>query len=147
VIAIVETERSLENQRTVRLPRPATRHHREARALTPSSRLCIDTGAATTGWRVIYAIFVIGTYFKGEISSDLYAYTVSMATVGVGGFIASGFIFYRVSLKPMGFVRLAEAVFRTYGWPNVQNIHLRTTSREHHGTNTLSNYGRNYFRY
>jgi hypothetical protein len=96
---------------------------------------------------VLYAIFVIGTYFKGEIASDLYAYTVAMATVGVGGFIVFGIIFYRVSLKLMGFVRLAEAVFRTYGWPDVQNIDLRKTSREHSGINTLSNYGRYYFRY
>jgi hypothetical protein len=96
---------------------------------------------------VLYAIFVIGTYFKGAFSSDLYAYTVSMATIGVGGFIVFGIIFYRVSLRLMGFVRLAEAVFRTYGWPDVQNIDLRKTSREHRGTNTLSNYGRHYFRY
>ncbi|ACD14461.1 putative type VI secretion system effector [Paraburkholderia phytofirmans] len=96
---------------------------------------------------VLYAILVVGTYFKGEISSDLYAYTVSMATIGVGGFIVFGIIFYRTSLKLMGFVRLAEAVFRTYGWPDVQNIDLRKTSREHRGTNTLSNYGRHYFRY
>jgi hypothetical protein len=32
------------------------------------------------------------------------------------------------------------------GWPDVQNINLRKTSREHRGANTLSNYGRYYFR-
>jgi hypothetical protein len=96
---------------------------------------------------ILYAILVVGTYFRGEISSDLYAYAVSMATIGVGGFIVFGIIFYRVSLKLMGFVRLAEAVFRTYGWPDIQNIDLRKTSRENPGTNTLSNYGRHYFRY
>ena len=96
---------------------------------------------------ILYAILVIGTDLKGGISSDLYAYAVSMATIGVGGFVAFGIIFYRVSLRLMGFVRLAETVFRTYGWPDVENIDLRKTSREFRGTNTLSNYGRHYFRY
>ncbi|TGS60042.1 hypothetical protein, partial [Mesorhizobium sp. M1C.F.Ca.ET.176.01.1.1] len=56
-------------------------------------------------------------------------------------------IFYRVTRKMMGFVRLAEAIFATYGWPDVENINLRKTSREHRGSNALSNYGRYYFRY
>ncbi|MFM0204415.1 hypothetical protein PQR53_31730, partial [Paraburkholderia fungorum] len=96
---------------------------------------------------VLYAIFALVIYFKGDVRSDLYAYTVAVATVGVSGFIVFGIIFYRVSLKMMGFVRLAEVVFKTYGWPDVENINLRKTSREHRGANTLSNYGRYYFRY
>ncbi|CAB3732329.1 hypothetical protein LMG22037_05695 [Paraburkholderia phenoliruptrix] len=96
---------------------------------------------------VIYAIFAFGSYFKGGLADDLHAYSIVVASTGVGGLLVFGIIFYRVSLKLMGFVRLAEAVFRTYGWPDVENIDLRKTSREHRGTNTLSNYGRHYFRY
>ncbi|GLU34445.1 putative type VI secretion system effector [Trinickia caryophylli] len=46
-----------------------------------------------------------------------------------------------------GFVEIAEEVFRTFGWPNVENIDLRRTSREHRRGNKPPNFGNLYFRY
>ncbi|WP_179405376.1 putative type VI secretion system effector [Burkholderia guangdongensis] len=59
----------------------------------------------------------------------------------------SGVIALRVSWKMMGFVRVAELIFGTFGWPDVRNIDLRKTSRESRQENKLQNYGNRYFRY
>jgi len=47
----------------------------------------------------------------------------------------------------MGFVRIAKAIFKTFGWPDVENIDLRKTSKENRRENKLSNFGNLYFRY
>ena len=44
-------------------------------------------------------------------------------------------------------VRIAETIFATFGWPDIENIDLRKTSRENRRDNTLSNFGHIYFRY
>jgi hypothetical protein len=54
---------------------------------------------------------------------------------------------FRVSRKLMGFVRIAEVIFRTFGWSDVENIDLRQTSRENRRENKLPNFGNLYFRY
>ncbi|GLU34444.1 putative type VI secretion system effector [Trinickia caryophylli] len=59
----------------------------------------------------------------------------------------SGFFAFRVSRKFMGFVQIAERIFRAFGWPDVENIDLRRTSREHRRENRLPNFGNLYFRY
>jgi hypothetical protein len=56
-------------------------------------------------------------------------------------------IAFRVSRKLMGFVRIAEVVFKTFGWSDVENIDLRQTSRENRRENKLPNFGNLYFRY
>ena len=56
-------------------------------------------------------------------------------------------ICFRVSQRLMGFVKIAEAIFRTFGWPNIENIDLRQTSIENRRENNLPNYGTFYFRY
>jgi hypothetical protein len=56
-------------------------------------------------------------------------------------------IAFRVSRKMMGFVRIAEMIFRTFDWPDVENIDLRKTSRENRRENKLPNFGNLYFRY
>jgi hypothetical protein len=59
----------------------------------------------------------------------------------------SAAIAFRVSRKLMAFVRIAEVIFRTFGWPDIENIDLRKTSRENRRENKLANFGNLYFRY
>jgi hypothetical protein len=59
----------------------------------------------------------------------------------------SALMAFRVSRKLMGFVRIAEVIFKTFGWPDIENIDLRKTSREHRRENKLSDFGNFYFRY
>jgi hypothetical protein len=61
--------------------------------------------------------------------------------------LISGLIALRISRKFMGFVQIAETVFGTFGWSDVENIDLRKTSREARGQNQLPNFGVLYFRY
>lgn len=44
-------------------------------------------------------------------------------------------------------VRIAETIFETFGWPDIENIDLRKTSMENRRENTLPNFGLIYFRY
>lgn len=57
------------------------------------------------------------------------------------------FFEFRASRKLMGFVAIAEAIFKGYNWPDVENIDLRKTSKEHRRENRLPNFGNLYFRY
>lgn len=59
----------------------------------------------------------------------------------------SAVIAFRVSRKLMGFVWLAEVIFRAFGWPNVENIDLRQTSKENRREDKLPDFGHLYFRY
>lgn len=59
----------------------------------------------------------------------------------------SSVIAFSVSRKFMGFVRIAEVIFKTFGWSDIENIDLRKTSREHRRENKLPNFGNFYFRY
>jgi hypothetical protein len=61
--------------------------------------------------------------------------------------LISAVIAFRVSKKLMGFVRIAESIFKTFGWPNVENIDLRKTSRDNRQENKLGKFGNFYFRY
>ena len=61
--------------------------------------------------------------------------------------LISAVIAFRVSLKLMGFVRIAEVIFKTFGWEDVENIDLRKTSRENRGEDKIPSFGNLYFRY
>jgi hypothetical protein len=61
--------------------------------------------------------------------------------------IFSAVIAFRACRKFMGFVRIAELIFETFGWPDVENIDLRQTSKENRRENKLPNFGSLYFRY
>ncbi|MEX3929173.1 putative type VI secretion system effector [Paraburkholderia sp. BR10936] len=95
---------------------------------------------------VIYSIVTICLYW-GEKITNLEADLIFEGLSLIGGLALFGILFYRATRKMMGFVYMAEAIFRTYGWPDVENIDLRKTSREHRRENKLPNYGRLYFRY
>jgi len=73
---------------------------------------------------------------------------LSLLLIGFASWIPiSAVIAFRVSRKLMGFVRIAEVIFKTFGWSDVENIDLRKTSRENRRENKLSNFGNLYFRY
>lgn len=59
----------------------------------------------------------------------------------------SAVIAFRVSKKLMGFVKIAEIIFETFGWSDVENIDLRKTSKENRRENKLPDFGNLYFRY
>lgn len=61
--------------------------------------------------------------------------------------LISGIMAFRISRKFMGFVRIAETIFTTFGWSDIENIDLRKTSREERRENKLPNFGVLYFRY
>jgi hypothetical protein len=82
----------------------------------------------------------LGTLFDGKMLSFL--------LIGFASWIpVSAVIAFRVSRKLMGFVRIAEVIFKTFGWSDIENIDLRKTSREHRRENKLPNFGNLYFRY
>ncbi|RQG98747.1 putative type VI secretion system effector [Paraburkholderia dinghuensis] len=61
--------------------------------------------------------------------------------------VVSGLMAFRISRKFMGFVKIAETIFKAFGWSDIENIDLRRTSREHRRENKLPNFGNLYFRY
>jgi len=67
------------------------------------------------------------------------------------GSVLSAVVFGAIALsytwRLMATVRIAETIFATFGWPDIENIDLRKTSRENRRDNTLSNFGHIYFRY
>jgi hypothetical protein len=59
----------------------------------------------------------------------------------------SAVIAFRVSQKFMGFVRIAEVIFKTFGWSDIENIDLRKTSRANRNEDKTPSFGNLYFRY
>lgn len=88
--------------------------------------------------------FVMPEGWGSLLNSDMQMGLLSAFTIWIA---FSAVIAFRVSRKLMGFVRLAETIFTTFGWPDVENIDLRQTSRENRRENKLPNFGNLYFRY
>jgi hypothetical protein len=65
----------------------------------------------------------------------------------VVSFVAIGLIAFRISRMYMESVCMAEAIFRTFGWPDVEKIDLRKTSKENPGEYKILGFGERYFRY
>lgn len=118
---------------------------------------------ATAGRKVHYRKSI-----KAWIWCTIILYFLTMLMLGIQGgfrifldgyfqlFMLYGFVFcsvffaiiaFRVSRKLMAFVRIAETIFNTFGWPDIENIDLRKTSRENRRENKLPNFGNFYFRY
>jgi len=62
-------------------------------------------------------------------------------------FLVVGAIAFRISRLYMESVGMAEAIFRTFGWPDVEKIDLRKTSKENPGDYKIPGFGEHYFRY
>lgn len=61
--------------------------------------------------------------------------------------IVSAVLAFRASRKLMGFVRIAETIFKTFDWLDIERIDLRQTSKDHRRENRLPDFGNLYFRY
>jgi len=62
-------------------------------------------------------------------------------------FLVVGAIAFRISRLYMESVCMAEAIFNTFGWPDVEKIDLRKTSKENPGDYKIPGFGEHYFRY
>jgi hypothetical protein len=92
-----------------------------------------------------YAIFfVMHEGFRTLLHTDMQLFLLATFALWIA---ISAVIAFRVSRKLMGFVRIAEVIFKTFGWSDVENIDLRQTSRENCRENKLPNFGNLYFRY
>jgi hypothetical protein len=93
---------------------------------------------------ILPLLFVMQRGFGILLNADMQ----SLLLIGFASWIPiSALMAFRVSRKLMGFVRIAELIFKTFGWPDVENIDLRQTSRENRRENKLPNFGIFYFRY
>jgi hypothetical protein len=89
-------------------------------------------------------LFVIHEGFRTLLHADMQLFLLATFALWVA---ISAVIAFRVSRKLMGFVQIAEVIFTTFGWSDVENIDLRQTSRENRRENKLPNFGNFYFRY
>lgn len=78
------------------------------------------------------------------LDTDIQLFLLTMFAFWIAISAVMGF---RVSRKFMGFVRIAETIFKTFGWSDIENIDLRKTSRENRCEDKLPSFGNLYFRY
>jgi hypothetical protein len=94
-----------------------------------------------------YLILAAISYFAGDSLADF----GTLALGVVPGMLLSAAIFgviaYRISRKYFGFVRLAEGVFRAFGWQNVKNIDLPALTKKTKKPSDPGALGILYFRY
>jgi len=83
-----------------------------------------------------------------DSGENLWPFIFFMSAAFMLTLIIFSIIFYRVSRKMMGVVIMAETIFRTFGWQNVENIDLHKSSRENRRQGDKKfDYGNYYFRY
>jgi len=81
-------------------------------------------------------------------SLDNWAGIVQMWVLGGSGLMAIlGVIAFRMSRKFMGFVCLAEGIFKSFGWKNVKGIDLPAATRKGKAPGDPGALGILYFRY
>jgi hypothetical protein len=73
------------------------------------------------GW-TMFAITAFG--FASLPASDVGPFILVCLAAGAAVSLLYGAIAYRITRRFMVFVRLAEGVFQTFGWPDVKNIDL-----------------------
>jgi len=95
----------------------------------------------------------------GWIMLAISAYLVSLPVTQLGSFaafsVAAGFaaalvyavIAYRITRRFMVFVRIAECVFRVFGWPNVKNVDLPAITKKSKKPGDPAGLGIFFFRY
>jgi hypothetical protein len=94
-----------------------------------------------------YIIIAALSIFSGDSVREF----ASFALAVVPGMLISAAIFgviaYRIARKYMGFVRLAEGVFRGFGWEDVKNIDLPAVTKKSKQPSEPGALGVLYFRY
>lgn len=95
----------------------------------------------------LYLILAVVSFFSGDSIREF----ASLALAVVPGMLISATIFgviaYRISRKYMGFVRLAEGVFRAFGWEDVKDIDLPAVTKKNKQPSEPGALGVLYFRY
>ena len=89
-------------------------------------------------------IFVTDSGFGVLLEEDM---LFVMPRVFAMWFLVVGAIAFRISRLYMKSVCMAEAIFKTFGWPDVEKIDLRKTSKENPGDYKIPGFGEHYFRY
>jgi hypothetical protein len=101
-------------------------------------------------WCSIFAYFIPLLFIVMQLGLSILLNT-SMQLCLIIGFafcmLISGFIAFKVSRKLMVFVRIAETIFETFGWSDIENLDLRQTSKDNPEENKLASFGNLYFRY
>lgn len=97
---------------------------------------------------VAYSLLPLFTLLKGGLGAFAREGIQFMLLSGFCGWgLLSALIAFQIFRKFMGFVKIAETIFKTFNWPDVENIDLRKTSRENRRENRAPNFGNIYFRY
>jgi hypothetical protein len=109
---------------------------------------------ATFGWLMkIYAAIYLFMWILGIVmmtlkgDGDLPSFVSYMLVGGGVGLLAFGLIAYRISSKLISFVRLAEGIFRGFGWKDVKNIDLPAITKKSKQPGDPGALGVLYFRY
>jgi hypothetical protein len=68
-------------------------------------------------------------------------------TALMGGGLIYGFFAWRIASKLMGFVKLSEGIFKTFGWRDVENIDLPAITKKTKKSDDPGPLGVMYFRY
>jgi hypothetical protein len=69
-------------------------------------------------------------YFKSASMVDVAPIILAITVASLLGALTYGVIAYRIAMRFMGFVRLAEGIFQVFGWPDVKNIDLPAITKK-----------------
>lgn len=89
--------------------------------------------------------FSIMLYLRGFFDIGLSAYVILLSMIML--YAVYLILSIPLALRYMKFVRLSEACFQTYGWPNVENIDLYVTSKAMKRKGDPADYGQVIYRY
>jgi len=95
------------------------------------------------GW----AMLAITAYIKGVPASDAIPFVMCCAAAGAMAAAIYGLVAYRICKRFMGFVSLAESIFRAFGWQDVKNIDLPAITRKSKKPDDPPGLGIFFFRY
>lgn len=94
-----------------------------------------------------YLIIAALSLFSGDSIREFASFALAVIPGMLISVAIFGVIAYRISRKYMGFVRLAEGVFRVFGWEGVKNIDLPAVTKKSKQPGEPGALGVLYFRY
>jgi hypothetical protein len=94
---------------------------------------------------LMWAFMVWGTI--GTSAWHDWAFLATLILAPVLSATIWGWLAWSDAQKKRPFCQLAEKIFSTFGWPDVDNLDLRKTSTANRRSNIMKNFGRYYFRY
>ena len=96
---------------------------------------------------VSWLMIVIIAYFKSLPLHEIAGFILFVLGGSVLGASIYGFIAINIARRFMGFVRLAEGIFQTFGWPNVKNVDLPAITKKAKKPGDPAGLGILFFRY